>query len=129
MTPEKKTPNTLRRFVLASVVASSLIIGVSSMTGCPQAQTAQNILTPAEACIVNALFINGGLQDPSIILTQCAGVTIADVIQVIETLLANQPDASVVTLDGGAGGPMKVSRAELEAALAKSKALQAAQEH
>jgi len=67
-------------------------------TGCQQVKVATPLLEPAGACIVTQL-LDGGATDPLAIVAACAGVTIDDVIQVIETLMAAQPDAGLA--DGG----------------------------
>lgn len=126
--PEKKSL-ALRVTKKAAAIGVFGFLAVAGVTGCPQAQQAQTIMQPAEACIVDNLFLNGGLANPMAVVTACAGVTISDVIQVIEMLLKQAPDASMMT-DGGAaavavqvGGSMHVvARADLEAALAKAKA-------
>ena len=46
----------------------------------------------AGACIATQL-LDGGATDPIQIVAACVGVTIADVIQVVETLTAAQPDS------------------------------------
>ena len=121
-----KTPKSIRIITLAlGLGAGATMIGTT--VGCPQAQTAQNILQPAEACIINALFVNGGLQDPMLVVRQCAGVTIADVIQVIQSLLA-QPTVTS-SADAALGASMGVTRADLENALKKAEALEEAGAH
>jgi hypothetical protein len=57
-----------------------------------QANTVVHDLSPAAACIAGAL-ADGAISDPMIIVAECAGVTIEDVITVIADLLDNAPDA------------------------------------
>lgn len=112
----------MKKIVSRVLLLAALAVPPPVLLACPQAQTVQNILQPAESCIINALFVNGGLQDPMLVVRQCAGVTIADVIQAIQALLA-QP--TVTSADSGLGAAPRVSRADLEAALAKAQAIQA----
>jgi hypothetical protein len=70
-------------------------LGVSCLTKA-QTQAVITDITPAGACIVTQL-LQGGATDPLQIVTACSGTTIADVIEVIEELMA----ASDATVDAG----------------------------
>lgn len=83
----------------AGVVFGSVGLSLSG-AGCSATTTNAVIqdITPAGACIADQL-LSGGATDPLQIVAACAGVTIDDVIQVVEQLLAAQPDGGLV--DGG----------------------------
>jgi hypothetical protein len=71
-------------------------------------------ITPAGACIAQQL-LSGGVEDPVQIAAACIGTTIADVVQVTETLIAYanaQSDAAPTT------------QAHLSRVLARATALQ-----
>jgi hypothetical protein len=76
--------------LLAGLVCGALIVE-SPACKPGQAQTVIQLVTPAGACIAQAL-LSGGVADPLQIVAQCAGTTIDDVIAVIETLMAAAPD-------------------------------------
>lgn len=90
--------NRIALSVLLAFVAAAVILEAPACKP-GQAQTVINQITPAGACIAEQL-LSGGAVDPLQIVAACAGVTIEDVIQVVETLLAAQPDAGVLA-DGG----------------------------
>jgi hypothetical protein len=83
--------------LLVAIGFSCCLVANTACTA-QQANTIIHDVSPAGACIVNAL-AEGGASDPMVIVAECAGTTIADVVQVIEDLLANPaqtPDAGAV---------------------------------
>jgi hypothetical protein len=75
------------RLALASLLVA-LVIACSATT----TQAVIQDITPTGACIATQL-LDGGATDPLQIVAACAGTTIADVIQVVETLTSAQPDS------------------------------------
>jgi hypothetical protein len=102
------------------------------------------IFTPVFSCLAGEL-ANGALEDPLLLITGCAGATLAALVQVIELEISNlapEPDAGVVTVaDAGDSSaamappspvppnnpptPSQVYKAHLQRILAKAQALQA----
>jgi len=96
-----RAPRPSRLAAFAAFVCTGIMVApvIAMLTnGCQQVKVAAPLLEPAGACIVTQL-LDGGATDPLAIVAACAGVTIDDVIQVIETLMAAQPDAGLA--DGG----------------------------
>lgn len=81
-------------------------------------------LSPAASCIVGAL-AEGGTSDPMVIVAECAGTTIADVIKVIGDLLDNAPKTPA--MDGSVGVATTPWRAHLVVVLQNAYAAKAKQ--
>ena len=72
----------------------ALLVGLTipALPSCAAFNKAAPLVAPAGACIATQL-LEGGATDPLQIVAACAGVTIEDVIAVIESLMAQAPDA------------------------------------
>lgn len=83
----------MNRILLSLLLGLAVPAAVVELPSCSvtTANAVAQDLTPAGACIATAL-LSGGATDPIQILAECAGTTIDDVIQVVETLMANGPD-------------------------------------
>ena len=112
---EDKTLPSGRSILGAMVIAASFallgFVCVVSVNSCKQFDMAVHDMQPAAACIAGAL-ANGGTEDPMVIIAECAGTTIEDIIKVIGDLLDNAPDASALP-DGSVGGMSPGQRAHL----------------
>jgi hypothetical protein len=76
------------------LVYSAGLLFADASTGCSSTTANQVVqdITPVGACVAQEL-LTVGVSDPEQILAVCAGAAITDVIQVIETLEAAQPDS------------------------------------
>jgi hypothetical protein len=111
-----------RGLAVAAVLALVGVVCCVQVNACKQFDTIVHDLTPAAACIVGALS-DGGTEDPMVIVSECAGTTIADVIRVIGDLLDNAPDAE--SPEAGAVGYSPSQRAHLLRVLSNAHRLHA----
>ena len=83
----------MTRIHLSVVLGLASALAIVEAPACKPGQPAQvvQLLTPAGACIASAL-LSGGVSDPLAIVAACAGVTLDDVIAVVEMLLSQSPD-------------------------------------
>ena len=84
----------MNRALFAVPLALLVSAAVVALPSCAAFGKVVPLIEPAGACIAEAL-ISGGAADPLMIVAECAGTTIEDVIAVIESLLAASPDAGV----------------------------------
>ena len=86
----------MNRALLAIPAALFVSAAIVATPSCAAFSKAIPLVEPAGACIVTQL-LEGGATDPLQIVAACAGVTIEDVIAVIEQLMAQQPDGSATS--------------------------------
>lgn len=83
----------MNRLIVSVSLAIAAALAIPLMPSCAAFNKAVPLIEPAGACIATQL-LEGGATDPLQIVAACAGVTIDDVIAVIEALMAQAPDAT-----------------------------------
>ena len=83
----------MNRLIVSVSLAIAAGLAIPLMPSCAAFSKAVPLIEPAGACIATQL-LEGGATDPLQIVAACAGVTIDDVIAVIEALMAQAATAS-----------------------------------
>ena len=83
----------MNRLIVSVSLAIAAGLAIPLMPSCAAFNKAVPLIEPAGACIATQL-LEGGATDPLQIVAACAGVTIDDVIAVIEALMAQAATAS-----------------------------------
>jgi hypothetical protein len=105
----------MKKALLGLILSISVALGCSVLTS----QKVVDDIEPAGACIATQV-LAGGVEDPLAIVSACVGTTVQDVVQVVETLLAQQAP----TNDGGPStAALSPLQAKLLRILAKAVAL------
>jgi hypothetical protein len=111
-------PRALRQYAAVYVIAGLALVtmgaGAASCTKQQEAAVASD-LSAVGACVLT--HAQAG-EDPLQVLGSCAGTTVENVVKIVETFLAAQPQPDA--------GTVGAQRDVLKAFLAKAKALQAA---